>query len=101
MDELATVASTELATPPDAGRAAAVPLNTVYAATTFLDLGLYTGLHSQAPSARRNAQATSARYQPLAAKEHATLWLAREPLALGLHTNVPMRRPYKRHQKHF
>ena len=49
MEELATEDSTELATPPDAGRAEAVPLNTVYAATTFLDLGLYTGLHHENP----------------------------------------------------
>ena len=49
VEALATEDSTELATPPDAGSAAAVPLKTVYAATTFFDLGLYTGLHHANP----------------------------------------------------
>ena len=51
MEELATVDSTELATPPIASRLAAVPLNTLYVAVTLLASSSYTGLPEKARSA--------------------------------------------------
>ena len=48
VEALATEDSTELATPPEAGRVASVPLKTTYEAVTFLLFGLYTGLHGKA-----------------------------------------------------